>query len=207
MRFLGVDPGVHGAVAALDDQGRVLELARVPVVPGSAPAEYDLARCRTLLWRLMAWRPANVHVTIERLDALPAMRARRVGEEPEHMGGFKTNHRRGETRGWAWMLVGMGVPVESILFVLPKQWQKVQFAGERGDDTKELSIKYARRLWPGVPLILPHGRTESADAADALHLAQFGRMVRKGGHIGGPLFAAPDSREGRPAPDIFRAAR
>jgi hypothetical protein len=194
VRFLGVDPGLLGAIAALDDAGRAIEVVPTPIIlaPPGGRADYDLDGIRDVLERHLR-AVGGAFVTVEKLHAMP-MRFRKKGDsakgEESQGSGVIANFNRGMARGWLWMLAGMGVPIERRELVLPQTWQRVMLVAAPGADTKAQSIAQARRLWPGVSLLRSsRARLESDGMADALHIAQWGRQQ----FMGGALFGAIDA--------------
>jgi crossover junction endodeoxyribonuclease RuvC len=159
----GVDPGKLGAIAVLDADGGVLELAAIPVIKSSTGrAHYDLASIRDML---LALHDRHVFVTVERLQPMPAAK-----------GGTIANYNRGESQGWNWMLEALKIPYH---LVSPQTWQRVMHAGTPGTDPKQRSILAAQRLFPGVSLRrTPKCRVPSDGYAEALLLAEYGRRGR-----------------------------
>lgn len=190
MIFAGVDPGKAGAIAFLDEHGRVVELVSTPMIVGpkvkgrggkmrrSAP-DYDVDAIARIFRRRANPRlpPGNrgLFVTIEKLQLLPPSREERP-EWTRLVTGAKANIARGEARAWRWMLAAFGIPYA---FVLPRVWQHDLLAGMPGDSPKAKSIAAARLAWPGLRIV-------GDGHADSLWLAEHGR--RK--HLGGDVFAA-----------------
>lgn len=161
---LGVDPGKHGALAALDHQGRILALHPTPLIKGQRDT-YDLAAIRELLLSYQA--QGRLHVTVERMDAMPAK-----------LGGSIANYHRGVSTGWAWMLEGLKIPYE---LVPAREWQRAMHAGTQAGDTKQRSILAAQRLFPSHNLKRsPLAKGPDDGLADALLIAEFGRRKQLG---------------------------
>lgn len=172
---LGVDPGKHGALAALDHQGRILALHPTPLIKGQRDT-YDLAAIRELLLSYQA--QGRLHVTVERMDAMPAK-----------LGGSIANYHRGVSTGWAWMLEGLKIPYE---LVPAREWQRAMHAGTQAGDTKQRSILAAQRLFPSQNLKRsPLAKGPDDGLADALLIAEFGRRKQLG--LATTPAAAPDA--------------
>lgn len=167
MTVIGIDPGLHGGLAVIDDAGG----ARAIVMPLVAEAErdrYDVPRLK----RLLATAPAGP-VFVERLHPLPAKFRRKGGEEREGGGGI-ANYNRGAA---VYLLVGLleGLGREYQL-VLPQVWQRLVLAGVPGESTKARSVAVARRLFPGLSLLATARSRKPHDGlADALCIAEYGR--------------------------------
>lgn len=168
--FVGIDPGLSGAIAVLDENGALISIEPIPLVPSGSGSrsEFDLPaiRDRLLHWRTFASR-SGLFVTIEKLTAMP-----------RSMGGASANFARGLSRGFAWMLTVLEVPYQ---LVSPREWQSAMLAGAAGKDTKQRSIVAAQRLFPSADLRRsPKSKKPDDGLADAALLAEFGRRSREG---------------------------
>ena len=186
MRYMGVDPGLGGAIAVLDQAGHVELLAPTPTSDNDkGRQEYNLAAIAKLLCATAA--AGELLVTVEKLQGLPPTRTTPEGEV-KPLGGFLTNVHRGEARGWAWMIAGLaatGLPITCEL-VAPKEWQKELVKGFPAPSHKDRSVAVASRIFPGVPLYrTERSRKEDDGMAEALLLAELGRRRS----LGGALFA------------------
>jgi hypothetical protein len=165
--YLGVDPGLAGAVAVLDARGRPVQLAGIPLrLERGRRVGYDLAVIRALL---EPWRDVGTLAVVERPGPMPP---RRAGLE---LGGSLANYARGLAEGWSWMLAGLGWPEALVLAVHPRTWQ-ADLLGDDAGDTGARALAAVRRRWPRLDLrrtarcSLPEpGRV------DALLLAEHGR--------------------------------
>jgi hypothetical protein len=193
VRFAGVDPGKLGAIAFLDEAGRVLELIPTPMIAGGK--HYDLPAIASIFrTRSDPSRPdRGLFVTVERLQPMPMRFAKKGGratDEDANVGGVIANFNRGVAQGWAWMLAAYRIPHQ---LVLPQAWQRTMLAGMPGATTKEQSIGAAKRAWPSVDLRRTARSRNDDDAySDALWLAEHGRRL----HHGGPMFATAAARSG-----------
>lgn len=163
MIFLGIDPGLKGALAWIRDSGET-GWVPMPVVKGSkGKPEYDVLGLLTVLKRIETG--AFVYAVSERLQPLPPA-----------MGGSQANYARGRALGLLeGVLVACSIPYQ---LVRPMDWQKVMLAGTSGSDTKQRSIIACHRLFPMVDLLAtPRCRKPHDGAADALLLADFARRT------------------------------
>lgn len=152
-------------MAFLGEDGSLVALHPMPLVPGHRKGDrdsYDLAAIRGLLLE----RQAGLVVTVERSQPLPPK-----------MGGAIANFERGVTRGWEWLLLGLGIPCQ---LVPPQTWQRVMHVGTAGRDTKARSIEAARRLWPGAQLTTGKQVRPRDGMAEALLIAEWGRRAWQG---------------------------
>jgi crossover junction endodeoxyribonuclease RuvC len=162
---IGIDPGVEGAVAVVDDAGRLVALDDTPVVwtasRGRRRRSYDLGRMRALLARWMG-DGAPVHAVVELQQAMP-------GQGVSSM--FSTGYGYGL---WIGLLAGLGIPHTP---VPARVWQRALLASGSGD-TKGRALVAASRLFPLCPIPQArHGR------ADALLLAEYGRRMLAGRQV------------------------
>ena len=151
MIYVGVDPGLEGAIAVIDSDTMEIEIQPMPIIKGKGRSQYDLVEIKNVLCLLPGYAdtyPPRIFVTLEKLQPLPPK-----------LGGGIANYRRGEASGWSWLLTGTSI---SYQLVAPRVWQKVMLAGTPGADTKQKSIIAAQRLFPGQSL----KRTERCKKAD-----------------------------------------
>lgn len=162
--FVGIDNGVTGALAALDEAGRVIALAPLPVTKIKSMTVLDGATFKSRLDALCNGRRA--HVLIEPAQMFtPGKKA--LASTWMCYGALRAIL---ETSGYAWEPVG------------PQRWQKVMFADHVravDQDSKKTSILVAKRLFPDTRL----SRTEKSKVpdsgmADALLIAEYARRKR-----------------------------
>ena len=164
MISLGIDVGKSGALAVVDDEGKVIRLAPVPMVG----KEYDvpglLVLIRETLLRDVEWK--EVHVFYEALHAMPAK-----------MGGGKTNFSRGYGLGMLETMIAAlrltSTPVRA------QKWQKTMFEGQlvgKGE-TKAAAERTARRLWPDQLWKVEESKSKKPHDGmiDAALIAEWGR--------------------------------
>jgi crossover junction endodeoxyribonuclease RuvC len=155
---IGIDPGLQGAIAALDPSGAVVGLWPIPVAGGEVHAAAVADHLRSL-------RCLDVHqdiglVIIERVGSMP-----RQGV----VSTFKFGTGWGMVRG---VCAALGLPV---VLVRPAAWKKRVLAGLTHD--KAGAVRYCASRWPTAELILPGCRVPHDGLADALCLAEFGRSA------------------------------
>lgn len=155
MIYIGIDPRLDGALAALSREGTVVFVSPTPAM--TLPAErrrrdYDIAGMRDLL-RDLAQRGV-------RLAALEAVHTR-PGD------GATSAYRRGYGLAlWEALLVSCQIPYT---FVSPRRWRRS--LGVVAKDRRPI----AARRWPAVAAQL--SRRDAHGIADALMLAAFAREV------------------------------
>jgi hypothetical protein len=166
--YAGIDPGLGGAIAVLDQHGRFLEAYPTPVITTTRAGkpsrrEYDLVAIRELLASLAS---RNAFVALERPTPMP------------HEGTI-ANYHRGVSNGWAWALTMLGIPHE---LVSPQVWQKTMHAGTARATNKQRSIVAVRRLFPNANLKRSAAARNLTDhnLAEATLLAEYIRRKLSG---------------------------
>lgn len=158
MIFVGIDPGITGAVVLLDDQGGLVSAWRTPSF-GTGKKEYDLQAMEAILHGALGGACA---CTIEKVGAMPT---------DGRVGAFNFGKGYGI---WLGMLSVLNIGFQE---VTPQRWQSRMLAGQpKGKQTKTSAVKVAKQLWPDLPIKV------KADwgMADAALIAEFGRRVSKG---------------------------
>lgn len=157
MRYLGIDPGLTGALALVDEDGRALWVQDTPTVElkggRGVRHEYELPTIRG--W--FAALAGPLHVGLERVGAMPDQ-------------GVTSMFNMGKGYGlWLGYLGAFGMP---FTLVVPVVWKR--HYGLIGQD-KDASRVLAQQRWPEIDLSLKkhHGR------ADALFLADFTRIQQQ----------------------------
>lgn len=171
--FVGVDHGKNGAIVAIDDTGKsILRKIKTPMITsGKGKDEYDLPAMAELLKEFQALWVGGVHVTFEKLHAMPFK-----------MGGSQANFQRGLSFGlWSAYLTMLGIPRT---VVAPRTWQKAMLADMNVEDTKQASVLAAQRLWPTEDWRRTE-RCKNLDDGftDAALLAEYGRRVNLGIYV------------------------
>lgn len=163
MLVLGIDPGLDGALALLD--GNALVMA------GALPTAEDTTGKRTICSRafatfLQALVPRPDLTVIEAVHAFPR-------DHPVSAFSF------GRTYGQ--LLAVLEVLEMPLIRVPPEAWKKRVLAG--CDKGKDASIAYVRQRWPLANLRrTTKSRKDSHDYAEAILLAEYGRLYLQGEH-------------------------
>lgn len=155
-RVIGIDPGASGAVAVYEG-GKVTSVVSMPVTKVKAGrVEVDAGKLYDVLDDF--GDPSCVDLVV----------MEDVGADPKF--GASRAFSMGRNFGAAWAAVEIrGYPR---VRVGPKVWKKALLEGT--DKSKEASIAFAQRLWPGLNLSPPGARGPSHDWAEAALLAYYG---------------------------------
>lgn len=155
MIHVGIDPGLHGGLAALTSDGEVRQTLAMPV----AAREIDAGRLGDIL---SAWTTlyGALTVSLEKVGAMP-------GQGVSSMFKFGT--------GWG-MVRGVCAALDwPVTLVPPTVWKKTVLLGLTHD--KDGAVQYCRSRWPTVDLVQRGCRKPHDGIADALCLAEYGRMT------------------------------
>jgi hypothetical protein len=162
MIFLGIDPGLDGAFAAIGEGGEV-EIHDTPsfeVDPGkSSRREYDRGAMADLLFPYWEKRHA-VFCILEKAQAMPDQSAQ---------SGFKQGDGWGIWRG---ILAAYKIPHDCS--VTPQKWKAAMLEGLPAS-AKRSSIIKVQQLFPSAQLVKPNCRVPHDGRAEALLLAAYGR--------------------------------
>tara|TARA_R110000751_G_scaffold12892_3_gene44085 strand:+ start:2176 stop:2676 length:501 start_codon:yes stop_codon:yes gene_type:complete len=156
--YIGIDPGITGAIVAITGDGELIDAWRTPTLQGDkGKREYDVPSMVSLL---DLSQPA--FVGIEKVQAMP--RDGRVGA---------FNFGRGYGI-WLGILAALKKP--HMLFT-PQRWQAKMLAGlPKGTQTKVSAVSAAKSLFPDLPIKV------KADwgLADAALIAEYARRQHLG---------------------------
>jgi len=148
MLIIGIDPGITGAIAALDHTG-LLSVDDIPTMAcgkGGRRRKHQVnaAGLSALLMERVDGRSNEVLVVLERVNSMPGQGV---------AGVFSLGDTFGSIRG---VVAALGLPLE---LVTPQTWKK-HF---RLPSDKELARAKAIELYPGAPLgrVKDHGRAEA----------------------------------------------
>lgn len=159
MFFLGIDPGLTGAVACIDERSKLVWLHDTPVVTVGTRVEYDLQAMVALFapWHTTSDMFPPVFVVIERQQAMPRQ-------------GVVSTFRTGYGFG-LWMMLLHALKLPHGVPVLARAWKLDAGLAGIKVNWKEAARFTAQGLFPHAPLHLKkhHGR------AEALLLANYGR--------------------------------
>ena len=163
-RIVGIDPGVSGAVALLEDGGFVaVEDLPTIVRSKSAKSTKRMINGAELARIIREWSP-NVAI-IELVNAMPPKGSRRCPACNMSPYGSAAAFNFGESSGVIrGVVAALGIAAH---YVTPQVWKRR--ATLSGSD-KEASRMLAVTLWPEAPL----GRKKDQGRAEALLIARFG---------------------------------
>lgn len=167
MRFLGLDPGLSGAVALIDEDAKVLWLDDMPTLKlTKSKRELDTREfCDWLEGEAgcMLTTRSPIRATIEMPGVRPGQSAQ---------SGVKTGIGWGQLVG---VLVALKIPHE---VVTPQRWQKAILGKVEKGAAKDRSRAFCQREYPSADL----GKRKTQDRSDALCIARYGwQQWRVGG--------------------------
>jgi len=148
--YLGIDPGLSGALALLDGDGALFQVEDLPVMArgrGRVKSELDAAGLARLL------RPHAGQIRLAVVEQVASMPGQGVASI------FSLGHSLGSIVG---VLAALAIPLR---LVPPAVWKRA--AGVSAD--KNLARSEAIRLWPNAPL----DRVKDHNRAEALLLARY----------------------------------
>ena len=150
MRFVGIDPGLTGAIALLTpDESQVHDL----------PRNTDGLAGDTIYRLLVEWDPTEVYV--ERTHAMPT-------------NGSKAGYSLGDSNGS--IRTAVHIAKVPLVWVPPLKWQNhFHLTGVTDKDRKDRSRWRAQELWPSLADQL--GRARDHNRAEALLIAEYGRRT------------------------------
>lgn len=162
--YIGIDPGLTGAIVVLDQEGRLVDARRTPVLTasGKGKSEYDVSQMVAMLAYYRGTAGGGIHLaTIEQVSAMPH-------------DGVTSAFRFGAGVGlWRGMLAGLSIPS---MQVKPQAWQRDALAGRpRGKMVKTSAVAAAQERWPDLPIVYKR----DWGMADAAHIAEFGRRMHR----------------------------
>lgn len=158
--YIGVDPGLSGAVAVLSGSAET-RIFDTPTAMSGGKRRYAVALMREVL---AAFPNRDVQAALEKVHAMPHQ-------------GVVSMFTMGEGLGlWQGLLAGMGIPYTMIA---PQTWKKVMLRDM--DTDKNASRLRALQLFPAVAgqlaLVKHHNR------AEALLLAKYLSLQSSGGGL------------------------
>lgn len=153
-QFIGIDPGLNGAVACID--GDAVWVERVPTVHLAKRRQPVIMGMVKLLER--AFYPTLTSFAI--LEAVHSMPKQGVASSFSFGRGFGM---------WEGILAALGIPYQ---LVSPQAWKAVMLRDT--DKSKGAAKLVASRLWPAL------GKLTDGEA-EALLLAEYGRRISGGG--------------------------
>jgi crossover junction endodeoxyribonuclease RuvC len=164
MIYVGIDPGLDGAIALIDiirNETQAWDTPTLTVTKSSgSKREYNEGMMRTIVQGLLSRVPSAMHVecALEQIHSMPGQ-------------GVRSMFSMGQGYGlWRGLLSMAGVPYK---LVAPQTWKK--YHGLLGAD-KEASRLLALQSYPQLAPVL--GRKKDHGRAEALLLADFARARR-----------------------------
>lgn len=154
MNFVGIDPGLQGAIAVIDGEGRFQEVVDMPVIT-TRRKEIDFVTLWPILSRIIA---DARFVVLEKVGGLPKQSA---------PAAFNFG------AGWGFLRAALIASQVRHDLISPQRWKKSILEG--GFKDKGASRECARRHFPDahdhLNLKKHHGR------AEALLMAEYGRRM------------------------------
>jgi len=129
-KVIGIDPGLSGGIAVIDN-GHVIAIHKMPVVKSGSKREID----PYIFTDILKQYDGHFVATIEKVHAMP-------GQGVTSMFNFGMGF--GTLKG---ALAALSIP---ILFATPQAWQKGLFSGIDAKLGKKRSIVYCKSRWPNV---------------------------------------------------------
>jgi crossover junction endodeoxyribonuclease RuvC len=174
--LLGIDPGLHGGLAALDDGGRVVLACPLPALDGDLNP-YALA---TLLRGLYEAQPVT-QAAVELVGAMPGQGVvsmftfgQAVGTILGVLGALGIAISRPRPQAWQERL---GIALPRVKRPKGEKQTKAEKA-ERRAAVKAAALAYVRERWPGVQLVQPGCRVPHDGVVDALCIAAWEHEAR-----------------------------
>ena len=174
MLFLGIDPGLSGAVAVIWPTG--VEFFDTPTmqikVGASLKNQMDPAACSLLISTITKAHRDDCLITLEKVAPMPSFKVQRKGEEPqEQKMGVTSAFNFGMGFGiWIGVCAASLIPYQ---LVHPLTWKKFLMRDmQKGKDASRMK---ASSLYPlaakDLTRVKDHGR------AEALLLAHYGKVT------------------------------
>jgi hypothetical protein len=162
--YVGIDPGLHGGLAAVNDDGHVLAVHAFKPTDGEFSA-HELSDLLTDI-RTMEASSLSLMAGVERVHAMPKQGVSSC---------FKFGKVYGQILG---VLSAKLIPYE---LVTPNEWMATMLKGENREDGKNRAKVVAQRLFPELNLrATERSTTVHSGMADALLIAEFIRRKHKG---------------------------
>lgn len=149
MRVLGIDPGLTGALALLNDEGQLVEVQDLPVMSG----QIDGYQLKGMIAAL-----APDHAVVELLHAMPSNGSRAAFSQGDSWGAIRT------------AIQCARIPHTT---VTPSKWkQRLGLTrGATDKERKEISRRRAIELYPGFGFF---DRKKDHNRAEAALIATYG---------------------------------
>lgn len=160
MISIGIDPGVTGAIVAIDSESLEVLLCRdTPMITGGEKREYDISTMAGILRSASLGRPTAV--ILEQVHTIPGQ-------------GVASMFSLGRGFGiWQGILGALELPYRT---VWARAWTKAVLNGIPGTG-KGRSMLFASRTFPRLELVPDGCRRPRDGRADAACLAYYGARV------------------------------
>jgi len=166
MIFIGIDPGLSGALVSLDEKGDLLAYADAPTVKVTKTRK---ALSPLSMGALLAFEQSKgdgnggCFAAIEQLGIRP-----------------KQSAQSGATqgKGWGYWVGALAALAIRYQVVRPQDWQRAVLRGQPGEG-KDRALIFAEARWPQLQLRTPRGRMIDG-RADAACLAEYARILTMG---------------------------
>jgi len=134
INYIGIDPGLTGAVVAISEEGQLIDAWRTPTLQGvKGKREYDVP----LMVDLLALYVVSF-VGIEKVGPMP---------HDGRVGSFRFGMGYG-----LWLGIVAALKRPHMVF-LPQRWQSKMLAGlPKGTQTKVSAVTAAKSLFPTIPI-------------------------------------------------------
>lgn len=164
---IGVDPGLDGAVVAIDENFKLLGYWDTILI-NAKKRLYATASMGELLRSLKKLYPR-----VTRLMAWLEKAA------PRQQEGVSSAFKNGQGFGlWEGIIVGLGITYD---IVAPNTWTRAMLRDVPAGEPKARSMAKCQRLFPSIELKKPRGRKLSLDGrADASLIAYYGMLQMLG---------------------------
>ncbi len=165
MTFIGIDPGLHGAIAIESAPGKV-EIYPMPLIGN----ELDVRGIGEIF--------ADLARTGHTSDCFAMLEKQQCYPKQGGVSNFSTGYGYGVLVA---LLTAHCIPFEE---VRPQAWKKafgLSMRGEEKSAKKAASIQKAQQLYPGVNLVMPGCRKPHDGVAEALLLLEYGKRMKGAG--------------------------
>jgi hypothetical protein len=158
MIFVALDPGLTGAIAAIDDQAQLILCADLPVIRSGKLAWVDSNELTSLLLQCRDGRPARI--TVERSQAMPGQGVSSTFCTGVVLGSILAACQR------------IAVPLDIVTAAVWKRSMGL-------DSSKPASLDRARLLFPTADL----ARVKDHNRAESILLAEYSRRAFNVGQV------------------------
>jgi len=155
--IIGVDPGVHGAVAVITETGRLVNLVDMPIVEIKVGKSMKSRVSPELLAYELSTYRGNAVAWVEQVSAMP-------GQGVSSM--FSFGESFGVVKG---VLAGLGIQVNT---ATPAKWKKAMELNAGKDGSRAKAIQ----MWPENSHLFK--RVKDDGRAEAALIAEFGRRAQ-----------------------------